>query len=93
MIDNELEYEVEEILNSCISERKFHYLVKWKGYPMEESTWESVENLKGSDKLVKEFHYKHWAALRQLDLGVTFIPYENLHYELLHGQGRNYPRN
>ena len=63
MIDNELEYEVEEILDSRISERKFQYLVKWKGYPMEKSIWESVENLKGSDKLVKEFHHKHLGAL------------------------------
>lgn len=36
------EYEVEKIMAVRV---KKEYLVKWKGYPEEESTWEPVENL------------------------------------------------
>jgi len=32
IIDGEVEWEVEEILDSCWHQRRFQYLVKWKGY-------------------------------------------------------------
>ena len=33
------EYEVEKILNSQIFHRKVEYLVRWKGYGVEEDEW------------------------------------------------------
>ena len=53
------EYEVEEILDSQIKGRGIQYLVKWKGYPVEESTWEPVGNLKNAGETVERFHQKH----------------------------------
>ena len=32
VIDREAEWEVEEILDSCWHQRRFQYLIKWKGY-------------------------------------------------------------
>jgi hypothetical protein len=53
-------YEVEEILGSELDTNgKLRYLVKWKGYTIDECTLEPVENLKGSRNLVRQFHQKH----------------------------------
>ena len=53
------EYEVEEVMDSRVSGRgggRLEYLVKWKNYPIEESTWEPVENLENAKKEVQKFH-------------------------------------
>ena len=47
------EYEVEEVMDSRVSGRgggRLEYLVKWKNYPVEESTWEPAENLSNAKK-------------------------------------------
>jgi len=49
------EYEVEEILAHRRRGRGHQYLVKWKGYGMEENTWEPLSNLWGAKDLVEEF--------------------------------------
>jgi len=50
------EYEVEKI----IKKRKLHngkeeYLIKWKGYKENESTWEPKKNLKNAKNVLKDF--------------------------------------
>jgi hypothetical protein len=59
--EDELEYEVEEILNHRMRNRKRWYLVKWKGYPMHESNWEPVENLEKAQDVLSKYH----AGLRE----------------------------
>jgi hypothetical protein len=49
------EYEVESILDKKIVHRKIFYLVKWKGYPMHDATWEPKENLKNAANLVNDY--------------------------------------
>lgn len=46
---------VEKILDKRIKNNKIEYLIKWKNYPKHQSTWEPIENLDGSKKLLKEF--------------------------------------
>ncbi|KIW01063.1 uncharacterized protein PV09_07577 [Verruconis gallopava] len=41
----DLEYEVEKILDHRTRGRQHFYLIKWKGYPSEENTWEPYKNL------------------------------------------------
>ena len=48
-------YEVESILASRGSGARAHYLVKWRGYPHWESTWEKASNLSGSRALVADY--------------------------------------
>ncbi|KAK4647746.1 uncharacterized protein QC761_104010 [Podospora bellae-mahoneyi] len=50
-------YEVEAIRDSGIDDKtKAHkFLVKWKGYPESENTWEPRSNLMGAEELVREF--------------------------------------
>ena len=38
-------YEVESILNKKIENGLVYYLIKWKHFPKDQSTWEPIENL------------------------------------------------
>ena len=60
LIDGEPEYEVEKIINAQPRGRghKMDYLVKWKGYPMSDNSWEPQENLH-ADKLIAEFYKRN----------------------------------
>ena len=56
LVDGEEEFEVEKIINmkQMGRGRKTYYLVKWKGYPMSDNSWEPWENIH-ADELIKEF--------------------------------------
>jgi hypothetical protein len=45
IIDDEPEYEVEEIVKHRHMGQGNQYLIKWKGYPHSENTWEPERNL------------------------------------------------
>jgi len=55
IIKEEEEYKVEKILNKKKFRGKNQYLVQWKGYTVEEDTWEPRENLGNAEDLVREF--------------------------------------
>ena len=63
ILDDELEYEVEKILDSRISRRKLQYLVKWKGYNDSHNQWIPWYNLQADD-LIDEYHRTHPEAER-----------------------------
>ena len=65
-VEGELEYEVEEILDSRKFRGELKYLVKWKGYDPSHNSWESVENVANAPELVADFHRKHPSAPRRL---------------------------
>ena len=61
------EYEVEGICNSAVYAREseaghlpgLYYLVSWKDYPEDESTWEPASAMQHLWKLVSTFHKNH----------------------------------
>jgi len=57
LIDGEEEYEVEAVLNHRMfgHRRQVQYLIKWKGYPHSDNTWEPSENVH-TDGLIKVYH-------------------------------------
>jgi len=65
VIDGEAEWEVEEILNSRWHQRRFQYLIKWKGYGREHNSWESTSEV-FAPELTAEFHRKHPRAPRHV---------------------------
>ncbi|QRW15579.1 Retrotransposable element Tf2 protein [Rhizoctonia solani] len=49
-IEGEEEYEVEQIINSKQQRGKWFYLIKWKGYGLEDNSWEPEELLEHSQE-------------------------------------------
>src|SRR5216684_8252821 len=58
MIEGEAEYEVETIRAHCYQRRKLQYLIKWKGYPESDNTWEPMDNV-CTPQLIKKYHVTH----------------------------------
>ena len=52
-------YNIERILDRRKINGKFEYKIKWEGYPMNQSTWEPMENLMTAKELVDEYDSQH----------------------------------
>jgi len=59
VVNGELEYEIEAVLDSRIRRNKLGYLIEWKGYGPEERTWEPAENLENAKEAIVAFHFRH----------------------------------
>ena len=55
IVDGEPEWEVEEVLDSRWHQRRFQFLIKWKGFSREHNSWEVASNVKAPD-LVAEYY-------------------------------------
>ena len=49
------EYEVEAIIGKRKFKKKAQYRVKWKGFPVDESTWEPLENLGNAKDAIQKY--------------------------------------
>ena len=58
MGDNDIYY-VEKILDRRKVNDRYEYKIKWEGYPMNQSTWEPLENLRTAMELVEEYDNEH----------------------------------
>jgi len=60
------DYSVEKIIDKRFAKNgKIEYLLKWKGYREDESTWEPKENL-NCEKLMDKFEREHMARKRKV---------------------------
>ena len=60
------EWDVECVLGRRVSERGgAEYLVKWQGFPHEDSTWEPERHLQGAEQLVRAFNKQQRRQRRQ----------------------------
>ncbi len=66
LIEGEQEFEVKKILDAQPRGRgcKMHFLVKWKGYPTSDNSWEPRENLH-ADRLITEYNKKKGVKSRR----------------------------
>ena len=62
---NEEEFEVDTILDKCIIRGKPQYLVKWKGYPLHDATWEPANHLENAAQKVNEFELTRTSILKE----------------------------
>ena len=66
IIKGEEEFEVEKLLNKRMVRGKEKFLVRWKGYTVEEDTWENRKNLENTKELVEEFERKYGKEVEEL---------------------------
>ena len=59
------EYEVEKILTRRGENDHLQYLIKWKGYPMDDCSWEPKSNLKNAKRVLAAFDNKHETEQRR----------------------------
>jgi hypothetical protein len=71
IVDGQEEYEVERILASSYRgrghNRRLHLLIKWKGYPDAENTWEPIEDV-FAPQLIEEFYANNPTAIKRVEL-------------------------
>ena len=60
-------YYIEKILDRRKANNRYEYKIKWEGYPMSQSTWEPVENLKTAIELVEEYDKLHPLKVNKKD--------------------------
>ena len=65
IVDGGEEYIVEKILDSRLHRGKLQFKVKWKGYGVEENSWESAKEVH-ADALIREFYRAHPGAPRHI---------------------------
>jgi hypothetical protein len=58
-IDYNVEYKVEEILDSRFQHRRLEYFIHWKDYGISERTWESSSNCQNASDKIWEFHHRY----------------------------------
>ena len=58
-VDGAEEFEVLEILDSCMNRGELEYLVHWQGYEVHERTWEPATNLENATETIAEFHREY----------------------------------
>ena len=55
LINEEEEYEVEKVLRHRKKGRLLEFLIKWKGYPEEEASWEPERNLTNAADILDQY--------------------------------------
>ena len=64
--EEDIEYDVAQIVNSRRRRGIVEYRIRWDGYTEEDDTWETIDKLSCPDKL-REFHEKHPRKPRHMD--------------------------
>jgi hypothetical protein len=59
LLDGEEEYEVEAIVAHKRQGRGLVYLIKWKGYPTSDNSWEPQKNLKHAQDILSTYKENH----------------------------------
>ena len=60
IVDGEIEYKVEAILDHCTRRRRTEFLVKWLGYDAaKDSTWVPLKDMTNTPDLLHDYCQKH----------------------------------
>ena len=59
LIEGEEKYEIEATTSHKKWGQEYWYLVKWKGYPISDNTWESASSFKNAQEILTEYQLTH----------------------------------
>jgi len=74
IIDDAEEHEVESILDSRRRGRGYQFLIKWKGFPTSENTWEPERNLTNCSELLEDFKRDKGILTRAIYVPPPLLP-------------------
>ena len=60
LINGQEKYEAEAILSHKRLGRGYTYLIKWKGYPSSDNSWEPEWNIVNAPELLSPYKQRHW---------------------------------
>ncbi len=63
----EYEYRAEKIVQRRVYRGRTEYMIKWKGRPSSQNTWEPAHTLEGCDDLIRDLESRESAKHRQKD--------------------------
>ena len=66
LADEDDEWEVEEIMDSRVKKGKKFYLVRWKGWPEEYTSWQPEEDCVNAQERVQEYEDKRKNKARRV---------------------------
>jgi len=59
IIDGEEEWEVDQIIkHHCVTHGKTEYQVLWKGYSLDQATWEPEDNLEHTSEIICDYRHR-----------------------------------
>ena len=58
-MSDEAFYTIEQIIDRKKFKGKYKYKIKWKGFPIEQCTWEPIKNLQHALGFVDEYNRNH----------------------------------
>ena len=59
IINDKLEYTVEQVLDRRRYRNQLQYLIKWQGYPLHDATWEPAASLEHAQRALQDFEDAH----------------------------------
>jgi len=62
LIEGKEEYKMEAITSHKNWGQGYRYLVKWKGYPISDNTWEPASGFKNAQEILTEYQLTHYLS-------------------------------
>ena len=75
-------YDVDKIITRRIIGKKHFYLIKWKGYPISDCSWEPISHLYNIIDMVKEFNDNFPYSIEQESLKQFYIKMKKYNQKL-----------
>ena len=68
LVENELKYMMNQILNFKIDQEKLKYYIDWEDYSSKNHIWESIIYLKNIKKIIDQFYSRYSNCFSLIDL-------------------------
>ena len=80
-------YDVEYIITRKTIRKKYFYLIKWKDYPIAESSWEPISHLYNVIDMVNKFNDNYPYSIKQESLKIFYEEFN--HYKINKNKKKN----